>query len=69
MDGVHTILDSTHQLTHGGKLTRPKMTSMRFTRKFELFLRAVFFFLPEDKIENIARPKRWAKRFRKFINQ
>ena len=62
----YTILDSTHQLV-GGKLSRPKMTSLRFMRKLELFLRAIFFFLPEDKIENIARPKRWKKRFRKLF--
>ncbi len=62
----YTILDSTQQLADG-KLIRPKMTSLRFTRKFELFLRAVFFFLPEDRIENIARPKRWKKRIQKII--
>ena len=62
----YTILDSTHQLTNG-KLTRPKMTSLRFTRKFELFLRAFFFFLPENMIENIARPKRWKKRIAKLF--
>jgi hypothetical protein len=64
----YTILDATHQLADG-KLIRPKMTSTRFIRKLELFLRAVFFFLPENMIENIARPKRWAKRFRKFLKQ
>jgi len=62
----YTILDSTHQLADG-KLSRPKMTSLRFTRKIELFLRAIFFFLPDDKIENIARPKRWKKRFKKLF--
>lgn len=62
----YTILDSTHQLANG-KLSRPKMTSVRFTRKLELFLRAIFFFLPEDTIENIARPKRWQKRFKKLL--
>jgi hypothetical protein len=62
----YTILDSTHQLVDG-KLIRPKMTSLRFTRKFELFLRAVFFFLPENMIENIARPKRWQKRIQKLF--
>ena len=62
----YTILDSTHQLA-GGKLTRPKMTSARFTRKLELFLRKVFFFLPEKTIENIVRPKRWQKRLKKII--
>ena len=64
----YTILDSTHQLSNG-KLSRPKMTSLRFTRKLELFLRAIFFFLPEDKIESIARPKRWKKRFKKIANR
>jgi hypothetical protein len=63
----YTILDSTHQLTEGGKLARPKMTSLRFMRKFELFLRAVFFFLPENLIENIARPKRWQKRIQRLF--
>ncbi len=64
----YTILDATHQLVDG-KLTRPKMTSLRFTRRFELFLRAIFFFLPEKSIENIARPKRWKKRIQKFVNR
>jgi len=62
----YTILDSTHQLTNG-KLSRPKMTSLRLMRRFELFLRAVFFFLPEDKMESIARPKRWQKRINKLF--
>ncbi len=62
----YTILDSTHQLVDG-KLTRSKLTSVRFIRKLELFLRAIFFFLPEDTIENIARPKRWQKRFEKIF--
>jgi hypothetical protein len=63
----YTILDSTHQLAEGGKLSRPKLTLLRFTRKFELFLRAIFFFLPEKAIENIARPKRWKKRIHKLF--
>jgi hypothetical protein len=62
----YTILDSTHQLVDG-KLTRSKLTSLRFTRTLELFLRAIFFFLPEDAIENIARPKRWQKRIQKLF--
>jgi len=62
----YTILDATHQLV-GDTLARPKMTSLRFTRKFELFLRSVFFFLPESVLENIARPKRWQKRIKKFF--
>jgi hypothetical protein len=64
----YTILDSTHQLL-GDKLVRPKMTSLRFTRRVELFLRSVFFFLPESMIENIARPKRWKKRIQKIVNR
>jgi hypothetical protein len=62
----YTILDSTHQLADG-KLIRPKMTSQRFTRKLELFLRAIFFFLPETMLENLARPKRWQKRIQRFF--
>ncbi len=62
----YTILDATHQLADG-KLIRPKMTSLRLTRKLELFLRAIFFFLPENMIENIARPKRWQKRINKLF--
>lgn len=62
----YTILDATHQLADG-TLIRPKMTSARFTRQFELILRAIFFFLPEKMIENIARPKRWKKRFNKLF--
>jgi hypothetical protein len=62
----YTILDSTHQLADG-KLVRPKMTSLRFTRRFELFLRSIFFFLPERTLENIVRPKRWKKRFKKLF--
>jgi hypothetical protein len=63
----YTLLDATYQLTEDGKLARPKMTWQRFTRKFEVFLRAAFFFLPENVIENIARPKRWQKRFQKLL--
>jgi len=64
----YTILDATYQLV-GGKLSRPTMTSQRFARKLELFLRAIFFFLPENMIENIARPKRWQKRIQKIVNR
>ena len=62
----YTILDSTHQLADG-KLVHPKMTSLRFQRGVELFLRKIFFFLPESTIENVARPKRWKKRFKKLF--
>ena len=62
----YTILDSTHQLADG-KLARPKMTSLRFQRQLELFLRKIFFFLPENAVESLVRPKRWKKRFKKLL--
>jgi hypothetical protein len=62
----YTILDSTHQLVDG-RLTRPKMSALRFQRGVELFIRKIFFFLPESTIENIARPKRWKKRINKLL--
>jgi len=62
----YTVLDATHQLVDG-KLVRPKMSSLRFLRGVELFLRKIFFFLPENMIENVARPKRWKKRFKKLF--
>jgi hypothetical protein len=65
----YTILDATHQLAAGGKLIRPKMSYLRFMRGVELFLRSVFFFLPENMIENVARPKRWKKRIQKIFGK
>jgi hypothetical protein len=62
----YTILDSTHQLVNG-KLTRPKMTSLRLTRRFEVILRSIFFFLPERTLEDIVRPKRWKKRLQRLF--
>ncbi len=62
----YTILDATQQLVNG-RLLRPKMTRLRLLRGVELFLRRIFFFLPEDKIEALARPKRWRKRFEKMF--
>ena len=64
----YTVLDSTHQLV-GGKLARPKMSYLRFMRGVELVLRAIFFFLPDDMIENVARPKRWKKRIQKIFSR
>ena len=63
----YTILDSTHQLAAGGKLIRPKISYLHLMRKLELFLRVIFFFLPENMLENIARPKRWQKRIKKIF--
>jgi len=62
----YTILDSTHQLVDG-KLRPPPNSRLRFTRGVELFLRAIFFFLPENMIEDVARPKRWKKRIKKIF--
>lgn len=62
----YTIVDSTHRLV-GGTLARPPLTTLRFMRKVELFLRVIFFFLPENVVEEIARPKRWKKRFKKLF--
>ncbi len=58
----YTILDATRWLV-GGRLVRPRLTYLRFMRRIELILRAVFFFLPPTMIEQVARPKRWKKRF------
>ena len=62
----YTILDSTHRLV-GSKLARPKLSYLRFMRGVEIFLRKIFFFLPENMIENVARPKRWKKRIQRLF--
>jgi hypothetical protein len=62
----YTVLDATHRLMDG-KLVRPAFTSLRLWRRVELFLRKIFFFLPDNLIENIARPKRWKKRIQKLF--
>jgi hypothetical protein len=62
----YTILDSTQRLTNG-KLARPQISTLRLMRSVELFLRKIFFFLPEDQMENVARPKRWKKRIQKLF--
>ncbi len=62
----YTIVDATYCL-RGGGLTRPPMTYLRFMRGVELLLRAVFFFLPPSLIEQVARPKRWRKRFMRLL--
>jgi hypothetical protein len=64
----YTILDATHRLKDG-KLVRPAFTSLHFWRKVELFLRRIFAFMPESTVENIVRPKRWAKRFKKLFTK
>jgi hypothetical protein len=64
----YTVLDATHELVDG-QLVRPKLTRARLTRRFELVLRRLFFFLPESTVENIARPKRWSKRFKRLFRK
>jgi hypothetical protein len=62
----YTIVDATHRLA-GGTLARPAMSYLRFMRGLELLLRRIFYFLPEDMIEEVARPKRWKKRLQKLF--
>ncbi len=68
----YTILDATHQLV-GNQLRRPALDSARIVRGLEVTLRRAFSFLPENLVENIARPKRWNKllrrRFKKTESQ
>jgi len=33
----------------------------------ELFLRKIFFFLPEATVERLVRPKRWQKKLKKMF--
>lgn len=62
----YTILDATHRLKNG-KLIRPTFSWGRFWRGVELFLRKIFFFLPEKTMEKVVRPKRWVKRIKKLF--
>ncbi len=62
----YTILDATYSLSNG-KLAHPRLSYLRFMRGVELFLRSVFFFLPADMIEEVARPKRWKKRIQRML--
>lgn len=63
----YTILDSNERLV-AGHLRRPKPSWARFWRQVELLLRRIFSFLPEQTVENIARPKRWRKRLRRLFH-
>jgi hypothetical protein len=64
----YTVVDATHCLKQG-RLSRPTLSYLRFMRGMELFLRAVFFFLPANMIEELSRPKRWKKRFLKILGK
>lgn len=62
----YTILDASMQLVNG-KLVRPALSWERFWRRVELFLRKVFFFLSENYLEMVVRPKRWVKMIKKVF--
>ena len=64
----YTILDATHRLVEG-RLESPRMSAPRFQRGLELFLRRIFFFLPESLRESVVRPQRWRKRIRKMLGK
>lgn len=62
----YTIVDATH-CWNGARLTRPRPSYRRFVRSVELLLRAAFFFLPPQTVEQLARPKRWKRRVMKLL--
>ena len=64
----YTILDATRCL-RDGRLVRPRFSYLRFMRGLELFLRAAFFFLPPAMMEEVARPKRWKRRFFRLLGR
>jgi hypothetical protein len=64
----YTVLDSTHVLQNG-VLAQPPLSFARSLRGLELFLRSVFSFLPSEKLEALARPKRWRKRLQRLLGR
>lgn len=64
----YTILDANYRLVNG-ELRRPAWSYARTIRGLELILRRVFFFLPENVLERVARPQRWSKRLRKLFRK
>jgi hypothetical protein len=64
----YTILDATHVL-RDGRLERPQLTYPRLMRGVELILRRVLYFLPAERLESIARPKRWKKRMLQILGR
>lgn len=63
----YTVLDANLRLVDGC-LVRPRRSMARFLRGLEVFLRRVFFFLPENAVENIVRPRRWLRRLKRLFN-
>jgi hypothetical protein len=64
----YTILDATHVL-EDGHLRRPRPSHLRIMRGAELLLRKLFFFLPANWIEEVARPKRLKKRLLRMLGK
>ncbi len=64
----YTVLDATHTLAEG-RLQHPPLTVQRFLRGVELLLRRLLFFLPEDLLEGMVRPKRWNKRLKRLFGK
>jgi hypothetical protein len=62
----YTLLDATDRLV-AGRLVRPSLDAARLLRLVELLLRRIFSFLPEARIESLARPKRWIKHIRRLF--
>ncbi len=62
----YSILDATARLVDH-QLVAPTLTRGRLLRGVELLLRRVFFFLPERRIEDLVRPKRWKRRLQKLF--
>jgi hypothetical protein len=64
----YTILDATHILRNG-RLEKPPLSYPRLMRGVEVILRRVLFFLPPERLESIARPKRWKKRMLRILGR
>jgi len=64
----YTVVDATHIL-EGNKLARPRISYLRVMRAVELSLRRVFFFLPANMIEEVARPKDGRREFSGYLEE
>lgn len=62
----YTVLDATSVLKDG-ILAQPRPSFARLLRALELLLRSVFAFLPAEKIEAVARPRRWKRRLQRLF--
>ncbi|HET6846648.1 MAG TPA: hypothetical protein VFH29_07425, partial [Anaerolineales bacterium] len=62
----YTVLDATHELRNG-KVVRAHSSWERLLRGIEVQLRRLLFFVPAERIEALARPKRWRKRWERLL--